>query len=264
LRASTLTTGNKGLSLSDRLKRFTKMAVAETLPVIFCLEKQQTDKIIMSGVEHKVPKSVPLKGQDLFYDPNNVALGVIQHHRKLALKAEKAKWDAMAYQDTLKVIPQVNYYPTTRLAEIKGGGSVTESLGSFGRRGKYSESEVLEGQWENTESYMRMAMRAAKMGDTQALFDVNMRSHMGMGAVAPDDESSIDDIVFMRAAEDDDGDGEDVDDQGEGEEEGGEYEGEEYLQGRAVDAEYMPGLNDFSNPGTAGTPPSSAGTEDYS
>jgi hypothetical protein len=106
------------MSLGDRLKRFSALSVAETQPVIFCTEKQELDKKILAGLDHKVAKAVPLKGQDLYYDPNTAELEIIKHYRQLDLAKEKKKADAKKFQALLKTIPKVDYFPTTRLAEM--------------------------------------------------------------------------------------------------------------------------------------------------
>lgn len=103
--------------------------MAETQPVLFCTEKQEIDKLVMAGKEHKVPKATSHHGNPVYFDPNDAELAVVQHYRKQDVKALQEKRKAKEFQNLLKTIPKVDYFPTTRLAEmyaksgILGGGS---------------------------------------------------------------------------------------------------------------------------------------------
>ena len=108
------------------------MSVAETQPVLFCTEKQQTDKKILAGIEHKVPRATSHHGNPVYFDPNDTELRVIQHYRKQDLRAEKERRKAKEFQKLLKTIPKVDYFPTTRLAKMY---SKTGTLGMTGCEG---------------------------------------------------------------------------------------------------------------------------------
>lgn len=104
--------------------------MAETQPVLFCTEKQETDKKILAGIEHSVPKPVSHLGKPVYVDPNNNELKIIKHYRKQDLREEKRRQDAKEYQRLLKTIPKVDYFPTTRLVEMRSKGSVNLSTAS--------------------------------------------------------------------------------------------------------------------------------------
>jgi hypothetical protein len=204
--------------------------VAETQPVLFCTEKQETDKKIMAGIEHKVPKPTSHLGNPVYFDPNNNELKLIKHYRRQDLKEEKRKQEAKEYQKLLKTIPKVDYFPTTKLAEIRSkstlaytsstadnkdsifedsfarsssnnnegfyGGSpglnntsrgpsdakFTASMGSWS---KYDSSvlDEADGAWQGTERAMKEAMKAARRGDTRALYEYNMKQQNLVTAV---------------------------------------------------------------------------------
>lgn len=185
--------------------RFASLSVAETQPVLFCTEKQETDKKIMAGLEHKVPKSTPHLDRPLYYDPSDNELQIIQHYRRQDLKEEQRRREARQYQKLLKTIPKVDYFPTTRLAEMQakssssrvdsddlsssfvtgadlGNAGASELEGSFGasqqQLSKYSSVLSQAGDWQNVEHNMKLAMKAAKAGDRKALFEYNMRNKL--------------------------------------------------------------------------------------
>lgn len=110
--------------------RFAALSVAETQPVLFCTEKQETDKKILAGIEHSVPKPVSHLGKPVYVDPNNNELKIIKHYRKKDLQEEKRRQDAKEYQRLLKTIPKVDYFPTTRLVEMRSKSSVNLSTTS--------------------------------------------------------------------------------------------------------------------------------------
>lgn len=206
--------------------RFASLSVAETQPVLFCTEKQETDKLIMSGAEYKVPKSKPHGQQPLFFDPSNNELQIIKHYRKQDLQEEHKRREARQYQKLLKTIPKVDYFPTTRLAEMQElqartslsqvesddfsssfvtgtepghGNRFATAAGGLGepsnltscapsQQSKYSALLSQAGDWQNVEHNMKMAMKAAKSGDRKALYECNMRSKL---LVPIDTESDI-------------------------------------------------------------------------
>lgn len=105
--------------LSKLLHRFSHYAIAENQLHPFCTEKQQLDIQERSGQLAKVPPSVPVKGQPLYYDPWDVHVAEINRYHKEMEKQKNEKLRAKEYQDILKTIPKVNYYPTSKLKEIQ-------------------------------------------------------------------------------------------------------------------------------------------------
>ena len=219
--------------------------MAETQPVLFCTEKQETDKKIMAGIEHKVPKPTSHLGNPVYFDPNNNELKLIKHYRRQDLEEEKRKQEAKEYQKLLKTIPKVDYFPTTKLAEIRsksslaytnstadnkdstfedsfarsssknegfyGGGTGSSSLGlnntstgpgdakftaSMSSWSKYDSSvlEEADGAWQDTERAMKEAMRAARRGDTRALYEYNMKQQNLMAAVEAASDVPMEDV----------------------------------------------------------------------
>ena len=208
--------------------RFAALSVAETQPVLFCTEKQETDKKILAGIEHKVPKPTSHLGRPVYLDPNNNELKIIKHYRKKDLQQENAKREAQEYQKLLKTIPKVEYFPTSRLAEmrskstlqegssISGGNSGTlhaatkdgvdlenstdmynnthhtsiskapsKLSASMSTWSKYDTSVLENTDWEDTETKMRAAMKAAKAGDTRALFALNLQNSALLSKTLP-------------------------------------------------------------------------------
>lgn len=182
--------------------------------MLFCTEKQETDKKIMAGLEHKVPKSTSHMQRPVYFDPSDNELQIVQHYRKHDLQKERQRREARQYQKLLKTIPKVDYFPTTRLAELqarnnsstlrvehddysnsfvtsadRGNSSKIDidevgemgldgSLSSSLQQSKYSALLSAAGDWQNVEHNMKMAMNAAKAGDRKALYECNMRNQI--------------------------------------------------------------------------------------
>lgn len=87
----------------------------------FCQNKQALDKNEQSGVATKVPKSKPVKGQSLFYDPWDVEMQIIEEHFQKQQIVKQLKYDEEAYHARVEEIPIVPYYPTTHLKQIREG-----------------------------------------------------------------------------------------------------------------------------------------------
>ena len=177
--------------------------------MLFCTEKQETDKLLMSGAEHKVPKPTPLRGQPLYFDPNDVQLQLVKRHRRADLQQAARRQQAQQYQEMLRTIPAVEYFPTTRLAKMQlqqqqrssasatglgnsvslsggGGGGGGDRDGAGDGTSEYDSSALrvnsgssllaeTQGEWQNVERDMKAAMRAAKAGNSRALYEFNMR-----------------------------------------------------------------------------------------
>lgn len=97
------------------------MSVAENQPTIFCAEKQEIDKWerSQSGQPMPFPKPTPVAGRPLYFDPWNTQLKHLKTLRVQdeAVRAEKiAAWE---YQQQLRTIPRVDYYPTTVLKQMR-------------------------------------------------------------------------------------------------------------------------------------------------
>lgn len=104
--------------LSEKLKRFTQLAVAESQIVPFCVEKQETDRLIRSGAAHQVPKAKGTKHHPLYSDPWDVELALVKRYHREMERRSKDKHSAVSYQDALSTVPQVDYYPTTELSKM--------------------------------------------------------------------------------------------------------------------------------------------------
>jgi hypothetical protein len=103
----------------SRFSRFSSLSVAENQTTPFCTEKQQLDIVQRSGVLPPVPKSIPVKGQPLYYDPWDTNVREIKRYFKVHEKEKENQFKAKLYQNSLKDIPDVNYYPTTKLKEMQ-------------------------------------------------------------------------------------------------------------------------------------------------
>lgn len=198
----------------------------------------------MAGLPHQVPPSVPLKGQKLYYDPCNPRMQDLQRVRKETLQKIQAKREAEEYQAKLRTIPKAEYFPTTRLFEMKkakhaqsisyndssaSASFITDQPQSYGaaseydnissrnidffpsvsnsnnnddnnnsrmyglsERSNYSSTIVgnnnynnyggsdatVDKNWnERYEEELKAVMKAAKNGDTDALYEYSMRKH---------------------------------------------------------------------------------------
>ena len=184
----------------------------------------------MAGEEYKITKTTLLNSsnnnnhQPVYIDPNNNELKIIKFYRKNDLKKRNEKLKAKEYQNLLKTIPKVDYFPTTRLAEmykqsgilnnnydnsssidnnssitynnndnnkeIEGNllnnnscnNTTTNTINSNSIYNSSAYSSILQSDlsWQNTENDMKNAMKAAKAGDTQALYEFNMRNSSSM------------------------------------------------------------------------------------
>jgi hypothetical protein len=102
------------------MKRFNERVIAENQITSFCSEKQVLDKLtLQGGTLPPTNKSIPLKGQPIYKDPWNQELEYVKQQYALNEEAKQIERKAWEYQEALKTIPQVDYYPTTILREMK-------------------------------------------------------------------------------------------------------------------------------------------------
>lgn len=119
------------MPLGKLLHRFNSLTFAENQFHPFCTDKQELDKLERSGIVPEVPKSVPVKGQPLYYDPWDVYVKEIKKHHKTLTRAQAAARKVKSFQDKLDNIPKVKYFPTTRLREMLGTTGVEYNTGSM-------------------------------------------------------------------------------------------------------------------------------------
>jgi hypothetical protein len=105
--------------LSELLHRFDSMTVYENQPTIFCPEKQELDKVERSGQAVPVPKSVPVKGRPLYSDPWDIQMQQIKALRRMDEEAKQQEQEAHLFQEKLRTIPRVSYFPTTILKQMR-------------------------------------------------------------------------------------------------------------------------------------------------
>ncbi len=186
------------------MHRFDSLTVAENQPTIFCPEKQELDKLQRSGQPMAAPKSVPVKGRPLYSDPWDIQMQQIKVLRKLEEEDKQEKIAAKEFQEKLRTIPKVNYYPTTVLKQMQ---AQQESFSNSNRDNVPSSSSsspekgTEEGQsvpnkttttkmastsnamdtlqekyphWAHTEDEMHLALLLAKRGDRRALYDFHL------------------------------------------------------------------------------------------
>lgn len=186
------------------MHRFDSRTVAENQPTIFCPEKQELDKIQRSGQSISAPKSVPVKGRPLYSDPWDIQMQQVKVLRKLEQEDKQEKIAAKEFQEKLRTIPKVNYYPTTVLKQMQ---AQQESFSHFNMENVPSSSpsspdkdteeglratskktatkmastsntmETLEEKyphWAHTEDEMHLALLLAKRGDRRALYDFHL------------------------------------------------------------------------------------------
>lgn len=105
--------------LSELLHRFESLSVAENAFHPFCTEKQTMDKMERSGIVLEVPKSKPVKGQKLYFDPLDTHLEMLKAEYKQHEAKKRYNRKVKDYKNALKTIPKVDYYPTTVLATMR-------------------------------------------------------------------------------------------------------------------------------------------------
>lgn len=113
--------------LSELLHRFDSMTVYENQPTIFCPEKQELDKVERSGQAIPVPKSVPVRGRPLYSDPWDIQMQQIKMLRRMDEEAKQQEQEAHLFQEKLRTIPRVSYYPTTILKQMRATSPNTQS-----------------------------------------------------------------------------------------------------------------------------------------
>lgn len=104
------------------------MTVYENQPTIFCPEKQELDKVERSGQAVPVPKSVPVKGRPLYSDPWDIQMQQIKALRRMDEEAKRQEQEAQLFQEKLRTIPRVAYYPTTILKQMRATSPNSQSL----------------------------------------------------------------------------------------------------------------------------------------
>lgn len=85
----------------------------------FCLDRQELDKKELGGEVTQVPKSIPVKGQPLYYDPWDYHVMEVRKLKEVKEKEEAERIAAKTYQLSLHDIPLVDYYATTKLREFR-------------------------------------------------------------------------------------------------------------------------------------------------
>jgi len=169
---------------------------------------------VLRGEVLKPPKSTPIKGKPLFVDPTFARIVELEYLRKLREKDREVKRKADKYQELLWTIPQADYYPTSALAEIRSHNSTKQmegdddtntffdsstmqsndytldsleevsaltnqnsSVNRTARSVNTYDSSILdenEEEWKHLEVGFKQAMRAARAGDSKALYRFNM------------------------------------------------------------------------------------------
>lgn len=184
--------------LSELLHRFDSLTVAENQPTIFCPEKQELDKVERSGQPVPVPKSIPVKGRPLYSDPWDIQVQQIKMMRKLDEEEKKEKYVAKAFQEKLRTIPKVKYYPTSALKQFHNQQlpqPSTTSTFPHSQSLDQSDQQLLDATesalptkptstmetlkekypyWAQTEDEMHLALLLAKRGDRRALYDFHL------------------------------------------------------------------------------------------
>lgn len=168
------------------LDRFAKMSVAEKQLMPTCQERQLDDLVEMAGGKIVAAKSVPVRGQPLYFDPLDNQLIDVKRHREKLVRQREARLREKEYKEAVKTIPHVTYHAiqdvTSRLARADSFQSSlaqpsTHSSKGFGSR--YSNSSfrtaVSEQDLDAVVSEgldmdgLAKAKKAAARGDTEAL-----------------------------------------------------------------------------------------------
>ena len=139
----------------------------------FCDSKRHFDKIFMSGVPTSVPKSTPVKGRPLYFDPYDMQLKEVKERFKEIEAERAAKLEAKKYQDALYIIPKAEYFPTTEFAKIVN--STDEAPAELN-----STNQNID--WSAFESGYKAALKAARKGDTTALQNFYMKTTAELAA----------------------------------------------------------------------------------
>lgn len=137
------------------------------------------------GIPLPVPKSTPLKGHELFYDPWDTQVQQVKILRAEEEKRREEKIAAWEYQQILKTIPKVEYYPTTRLKEMEEMGKVLNPNDEdYVSDTRVKLLEEYPG-WQETENELKATLQQAKRGDRQVMFEKHLRSHLATMRKSP-------------------------------------------------------------------------------
>lgn len=149
----------------------------------FCDSKRYFDKIFMSGVPTSVPKSTPVKGRPLYFDPYDNQLREVKDRFKEMEVEREAKLQAKKYQEALYQIPKAEYFPTTELAKIVNSmdGSQQTDQASYAELNATTQDI----DWSAFEVGYKAALKAARKGDTSALQNFYMKTAADLIAEVP-------------------------------------------------------------------------------
>lgn len=180
------------LPLEQRLKRFAIKSGQAEEPIPFCMEKQINDRLALRGTLPSPSKlsshNNPIKGQKLYYDPLNTQLQMIKDNRHRHDLLQDKMWKAKQYQEDLNTIPSIDYHPTTELAKMM------KSLPSKPRKTNPSndliayaeEEEEGNDMFDDLEANTKAAMKSAKEGDINSLYDYFMKAEINVPAAMAD------------------------------------------------------------------------------
>lgn len=134
-----------------------------------------------------VPKSTPLKGHELFYDPWDVQVQQVKILRAEEERRRAEKIAAWEYQQALKTIPKVEYYPTTRLKEMEEKGkALNPNDEDYVSDTRVKLLEEYPG-WQETENELKATLQQAKRGDRQVMFERHFRNHLPTNSMRKSD-----------------------------------------------------------------------------
>lgn len=107
--------------------RFQQKALAGGESVLFCSDRQNTDREALRG-ELKPPSvPEPVKGQKLYYDPLNGRLqDVIKRYEEESTQKE-LYWRKKKFKDAWKTVPKVEYYPEAELKRMTASSTSPSS-----------------------------------------------------------------------------------------------------------------------------------------
>lgn len=161
IKASGVLTSLKELPMSERLSRFRSNQIAEMAPLPWCAEKQETDRLVRAGQSVAPKKSVPVKGQRLYYDPLDGQLLEIKKSREHSEAAHAQSLRSRLYRAALEELPVVDYHPADELRALvqRTGVGVSEA-----NRDKLDLQRAPGGEG------LQAALRRARQGEQAALF----------------------------------------------------------------------------------------------
>ena len=154
--------------------RFSTKTFAEQEITPFCSEKQVTDSLQRTGKLEPLRLKALHEGAKAYRDPFDERLNEIKKQNAVLTRQKEERWKKTLYQQAIKGIPVVAYNPNTALQLMKSGEAGKLFSVAAGKGSSAPYCHPLPDQKHPVEAGLDAAMKAAKAGDREALFNYFM------------------------------------------------------------------------------------------